>query len=84
MKKILVLYSRIPYPLIGGDRIRIYYTGKTLSRRHKVDLVCLNEGKVRKEYKEKLKEVFNEVIIFPYIPFSLFLHLDRPDQPYVF
>jgi len=53
MKKILVLYSRIPYPLIGGDRIRIYYTGKTLSRRHKVDLVCLNEGKVRKEYKEK-------------------------------
>lgn len=66
MKKILVLYSRIPYPLIGGDRIRIYYIGKTLSRRHKVDLVCLNEGKVREEHKEKLKEIFNEVIIFPY------------------
>jgi len=66
MKKILVLYSRIPYPLIGGDRIRIYYTGKTLSRRYKVDLVCLNEGKVREEHKEKLKEIFNEVIIFPY------------------
>jgi len=69
MKKILVLYSRIPYPLIGGDRIRVYYTGKTLSRRHKVDLVCLNEGKVRKEYMEKLKEIFNEVIVFPYSPY---------------
>ena len=66
MKKILILYSRIPYPLIGGDRIRVYYTGKALSRRYKVDLVCLNEGKVREEHAKKLKEIFNEVIIFPY------------------
>ena len=69
MKKILVLYSRMPYPLIGGDRIRIYYTGKTLSRKYKVDLVCLNEGEVREEHKKKLKEIFNEVTIFPYSPY---------------
>lgn len=66
MKKILVLYSRIPYPLIGGDKIRVYHIGKALSRRYKVDLVCLNEGKVRGEHKEKLKEIFHKVIIFPY------------------
>lgn len=66
MKKILILYSRIPYPLIGGDRIRIYYTGKTLSKRYEVDLACISEGKVREEYVKKLKEIFHKVIIFPY------------------
>lgn len=66
MKKILILYSRIPYPLIGGDRIRIYYTGRTLSKRYEVDLACISEGKVREEYVKKLKEIFHKVIIFPY------------------
>ncbi len=66
MKKILILSSRIPYPLIGGDRIRIYNTGKVLSRQYKVDLACISEGKVRKEYVEKLKEIFHKVILFPY------------------
>lgn len=66
MKKILILSSRIPYPLIGGDRIRIYNTGKILSRRYKVDLACIGEGKVRKEYIEKLKEIFHKVILFSY------------------
>ena len=66
MKKILILSSRIPYPLIGGDRIRIYNTGKVLSSQYKVDLACISEGKVRKEYVEKLKEIFHKVILFPY------------------
>lgn len=66
MKKILILYSRIPYPLVGGDRIRIYYTAKTLSKRYEVDLACINEGKVEKEHVEKLKEIFNKVILFSY------------------
>jgi len=66
MKKILILSSRIPYPLIGGDRIRIYNTGRILSRRYKVELVCVSEGKVRKEHIEKLKEIFHKVIPFSY------------------
>jgi len=65
-KRILMLYSRIPYPLIGGDRIRIYNTAKTLSADYRVDLVCINEGRVRQDYIEKLKEVFNKVIFFSY------------------
>jgi len=68
MKKILVLYSRIPYPLIGGDRIRIYNTAKTLSRNYEVDLVCISEGRIESEYVERLKEVFNEVTYFSYHP----------------
>ena len=66
MKKILILSSRIPYPLIGGDRIRIYNTGKVLSRGYKVDLACISEGEVSKEYVEELKEIFHKVILFSY------------------
>ncbi len=66
MKKILILSSRIPYPLVGGDRIRIYNTAKTLSKNYEIDLLCLNEGRVESEYVDKLKEVFNEVICFSY------------------
>ena len=61
-----MLCSRIPYPLIGGDRIRIYNTAKILSANYGVDLVFINEGKVRQDYLEKLKEVFNEVTFFSY------------------
>jgi len=61
-----MLCSRIPYPLIGGDRIRIYNTAKILSANYRVDLVFINEGKVRQDYIEKLKEVFNGVTFFSY------------------
>jgi len=66
VKRILMLYSRIPYPLIGGDRIRIYNTAKTLSANYGVDLLFINEGEVRQDYIEKLKEVFSEVTFFSY------------------
>ena len=61
-----MLYSRIPYPLIGGDRIRIYNTAKILSADYGVDLLFISEGKVRQDYIEKLKEVFSEVTFFSY------------------
>ena len=66
MKKILILSSRIPYPLIGGDRIRIYNTGKILSRRYRVDLACIAEGRLSNEYIRRLKETFHRIILFSY------------------
>jgi sugar transferase (PEP-CTERM/EpsH1 system associated) len=66
MKKILILSSRIPYPLIGGDRIRIYNTGKILSGRYRVDLACIGEGRVPNGYIKGLKKTFHKVILFSY------------------
>lgn len=68
MKKILILSSRVPYPQVGGDRIRIYNTAKTLSKNYEIDLLCLNEGRVESDYLERLKEVFNQVTCFSYHP----------------
>ena len=66
MKAILVLSSRVPYPLIGGDRNRVYRISKILASRYQVDLLAINETKVKREDLGALKQVFNHVILFDY------------------
>lgn len=66
MKKILVLSSRVPYPLIGGDRNRVYRISKILASRYQVDLLAINETKVKHEVLGALEQVFNHVILFDY------------------
>ena len=44
MNRILVLTARYPYPVIGGDRLRIYHICKALSRRYELTLASLCEN----------------------------------------
>jgi glycosyltransferase involved in cell wall biosynthesis len=46
MKKILVLTTRYPYPVIGGDRLRIYQICKLLSKYYDLTLLSLCESEV--------------------------------------
>ena len=41
--KLVVLTSRIPYPLEKGDKLRIFHQLKHLSKSHEICLICLNE-----------------------------------------
>jgi glycosyltransferase involved in cell wall biosynthesis len=50
MTKILFLSSRLPYPSIGGDRLKNYWLLKILSKHFKVHLVSITEQKVPKEF----------------------------------
>lgn len=54
MKKlnILFLLPRYPFPLIGGDRVKPYYTIKYLAKNHNVTLVTFFQGK---KFTESLK-----------------------------
>ena len=45
MKTILVLTSRFPYPVIGGDRLRIYEVCKELSKKYSLTLASNCIGK---------------------------------------
>ncbi|MBW7984698.1 glycosyltransferase family 4 protein [Enterobacillus tribolii] len=45
MKKILVLTSRFPFPVIGGDRLRIYQMCKALSEHYELHLLSLSDSK---------------------------------------
>ncbi|MBR7915029.1 glycosyltransferase [Burkholderia vietnamiensis] len=42
-KKLLVLTPRFPYPVIGGDKLRIYHLCKVLSRHYSLTLLSLCE-----------------------------------------
>ena len=42
--KLLVLLSRVPYPLEKGDKLRAYHLIARLARKHEVILCCLSDG----------------------------------------
>ncbi|MBU9326552.1 glycosyltransferase [Burkholderia multivorans] len=50
-KKLLVLTPRFPYPVIGGDKLRIYHLCRTLSRHYSLTLLslCESEEEMRAE-----------------------------------
>ncbi len=50
MKKILFLSSRLPYPPVGGDRLKNYWLLKILSKHFKVHLVSITDQDVPKEF----------------------------------
>lgn len=49
-KKLLVLTPRFPYPVIGGDRLRIYHICKALSQKFDITLLTFCDTKGELEY----------------------------------
>ena len=45
MKKILFISTRYPFPIFGGDKIRAVGILRHLSKKNKIDLICLNGQK---------------------------------------
>ena len=52
MSKILFISTRYPFPIFGGDKLRAFGILKFLSKKNKVDLVCL--GKKNQPSKNEL------------------------------
>lgn len=69
-----MLYSKIPWSLVGGDRMRVYYLGKILATKYKVDLLCINEGRENPETIEELKRFFHQVFVFSFPKISFFIN----------
>ena len=46
MKKILFISTRFPFPIFGGDKLRLFDILKFLSKKNQVDLVCLGEKNI--------------------------------------
>jgi sugar transferase (PEP-CTERM/EpsH1 system associated) len=73
--KLVVLTSRIPYPLEKGDKLRIFHQIKHLAKSHEICLICLNESSEEID-TSVLNELVTELYIIPLakwkIPFRLF------------
>jgi len=73
--KLVVLTSRIPYPLEKGDKLRIFHQIKHLAKSHQICLICLNENSDKID-TSVLEDLVEELHIVPLskwkIPFRLF------------
>lgn len=61
MKKLLILTTRYPYPVIGGDRLRIYQICKSLSHQFQLTLLSLCESKSELEMPFPEDGVFHSI-----------------------
>ena len=73
--ELLVVLSRVPYPLDKGDKLRAYHQLKLLSESHNISLFCLNEGKIHPEAKTELKKLCRRVEVVQFSKFRLLLNL---------
>ncbi len=72
MKEILFLSPRLPFPIVGGDKLKAYHTIRYLAKKHKVTLVSFFQGEQSKmpEYIKELENLGIEVFALPLNPVS--------------
>jgi sugar transferase (PEP-CTERM/EpsH1 system associated) len=63
-KRLLILSTRFPFPLMGGDRIRIYHTCRVLAQHYRVELLMISEEVVKKEHREQIEKLGVNVTLF--------------------
>ncbi len=74
--KLVVILSRVPYPLEKGDKLRAFHQLKELSKRHEIVLCCLNDGKKPSpETLEVLRSIASETHIFQLNKIRIFANL---------
>ncbi len=61
MRSVLILTTRYPYPVVGGDRLRIYQICKALAKSHKLTLLCLCNSKDELKMPLPVDGVFHSV-----------------------
>ena len=64
MKKILLLASRLPYPPVGGDKLKNYNLIKILSKYYEVHLVVVTSEELDEKAKEFLETFTTSYKIF--------------------
>ncbi|HEY0977886.1 MAG TPA: glycosyltransferase [Flavobacteriales bacterium] len=53
--RLLVVLSRVPYPLEKGDKLRAYHLVRRLAARHEVYLFCVSDQHIAPEHLEHLR-----------------------------
>ncbi len=77
MKKILLLTSRLPYPPIGGDRLKNFNLLKILFKYFDVYLVVVTNEKIDDETRKILGKYTKDYRIFQKSKLDFFLAISR-------
>lgn len=68
--KILVVLSRIPYPLDKGDKLRAFYQIKELSKNNEVYLFCLNNSAFQNKSIDILSSFVKDIYVAEFNKFD--------------
>ena len=85
MKKILVLTPRFPFPVIGGDRLRIYKLCEQLAKSYELTLLslCENEDEMKMDVDDVVFKEIHRVLLTPfesYVNVALSIPSSKPLQ----
>jgi sugar transferase (PEP-CTERM/EpsH1 system associated) len=75
--KLLILLSRVPYPLEKGDKLRAFNQIKELSKKHQIILFALNDDRLDDKALAELKKYCVAISIVKFSKFTIFFNLLR-------
>lgn len=75
--KILVILSRVPYPLDKGDKLRAFNQIKQLSKKHQIVLFALNDAELDEFALVELKKYCVAISIMKFSKLTIFFNLVR-------
>ena len=75
--RLLVVLSRVPYPLEKGDKLRAYHLVRRLARTHEVELFCLSDGPTQEEHLEHLRQFCSHIEVVHLPRWRILLNLVR-------
>jgi sugar transferase (PEP-CTERM/EpsH1 system associated) len=73
--KIVVVLSRVPYPLIKGDKLRAFNQIKALSKKHDIYLFALNDSRLHPEALQHLEPFCKAIKIVRLPKLTILLNL---------
>jgi polysaccharide biosynthesis protein PslH len=75
--RILVVLSRVPYPLEKGDKLRAFNQIRELSKKHQIILFALNDAKLDENAVSELKKYCVSISILPLVKQTVAKNLAR-------
>jgi polysaccharide biosynthesis protein PslH len=74
---LLVLASRLPFPTIGGDRVRVYFLLRALAEKFDIHLVALHEGPLPDGAVDHLQSWIPRVQVFAFARWRYYFNAVR-------
>lgn len=88
--RLLVISSRVPYPLDKGDKLRLYHQLRFLNKKFQICLISLDDAKTDISSITKLESIVDEVHVIQLPKWKIYLNLllgfagRKPFQVYYF
>lgn len=71
--RLLMIFHRPPYPLIGGDKIRMHQNMKILSKRFELSVLFINDKRTDAYIKESILKIVDHIYVFDFMKYKFYL-----------